>query len=385
MQTATEKQDSQPTERPRQTRLESEERNPSSAQQAKGQPEKENGDSQAPEGKANPIGETNGNAATEGKIIYQQTKKTAKVAKARSPRKPKPARKRPLSKFDSDFFKLVRRGEWSFRKICDILGVAPAIARERMLALEKRGMVAFDKLDPDAIRLTIRGYNAFDPRDLTLSLEKKMMGKTARAKTGSIAMGAMGRENNETATGNTAMNSPAPTPAAGTIPTAQPELPKPPEPLPAHAAMDLGELIARGAPRKGQKPHRQTENETDADTRQNQISARRGIGQLLPSAQTAPMPASRAPLSPPREINETAARIPAGGEKCELCKAAFTLHVSGGNPKYGHCFCGAAYHRDCYDEMLGNKLGCARCGKELEIILDRHSRESMRGIKNAFE
>ncbi len=74
-----------------------------------------------------------------------------------------------------------------------------------------------------------------------------------------------------------------------------------------------------------------------------------------------------------------------GGEACELCKANFKLAVAGdGNPKYGHCFCGAAYHKDCYESLAGNSGKCVRCGKKLKLELSKQSEEAVKEIKELF-
>lgn len=71
---------------------------------------------------------------------------------------------------------------------------------------------------------------------------------------------------------------------------------------------------------------------------------------------------------------------------CELCKAPFVLKISSeGHSKYGHCFCGAAYHKDCYDTILDDSRMCIRCGKKLMLLLDKNSRETLNELRDAFE
>ena len=133
--------------------------------------------------------------------------------------------------------------------------------------------------------------------------------------------------------------------------------------------IDLGEMIARGAPTQAQ----------------NQNQVRREFSQNSSPNSSKPQQ-TQTPQSAPEQTSIAKTKQESkGGEKCELCRAEFTLHVSGGNPKYGHCFCGAAYHRDCYDSVLLDAKTCARCGRQLELILDRKSIESLKSIKNAFE
>lgn len=73
-------------------------------------------------------------------------------------------------------------------------------------------------------------------------------------------------------------------------------------------------------------------------------------------------------------------------EVCDLCKSPFKLAISDPQlAKYGHCFCGAAYHKECYDTLLADSAQCIRCGKKLFLIIDKQSREVINKIKDVFE
>lgn len=74
-------------------------------------------------------------------------------------------------------------------------------------------------------------------------------------------------------------------------------------------------------------------------------------------------------------------------ERCELCRGEFKVSS---NPlenrvKYGHCFCGAAYHEECFNAQLDNTGKCVRCGAKLRLNLDKNTEESLKGVKNLFE
>ncbi len=90
----------------------------------------------------------------------------------------------------------------------------------------------------------------------------------------------------------------------------------------------------------------------------------------------APKPVEKEPW-PPKRVEPR--------EACELCKGEFSLSVKGGHPKYGHCFCGAAYHKDCYEAVMGDDKRCVRCGRKLELYLDKESEEAVRSIRDAFD
>ena len=75
-----------------------------------------------------------------------------------------------------------------------------------------------------------------------------------------------------------------------------------------------------------------------------------------------------------------------GKEACELCKAKFKLNVKNTeHAKFGHCFCGAAYHKDCYESLSSNGGECIRCGSKLKLVFDKKAEEAVKGIKDAFE
>ncbi|MEK6954844.1 MAG: hypothetical protein AABX01_07570 [Candidatus Micrarchaeota archaeon] len=67
------------------------------------------------------------------------------------------------------------------------------------------------------------------------------------------------------------------------------------------------------------------------------------------------------------EMSSKAAEISSNDEKCELCKTGFMISVKQEehNPKYGHCFCGAPYHKDCFEAIISGDTKCVRCGRRL--------------------
>ena len=73
------------------------------------------------------------------------------------------------------------------------------------------------------------------------------------------------------------------------------------------------------------------------------------------------------------------------GEACELCKARFKVGGRNAAPKFGHCFCGAAYHKDCYETVSDDGGACLRCGRKLVLRFDKNAQEAFKEIKDAFE
>ncbi|NYZ75560.1 hypothetical protein H0O03_04845 [Candidatus Micrarchaeota archaeon] len=118
------------------------------------------------------------------------------------------------------------------------------------------------------------------------------------------------------------------------------------------------------------------------------------------------VPATQQPASQPPQQNEQKSvaqalsdeKLPKAAQKlnlrwekenevCELCKADFKLSLNPqeNNPIYGHCFCGAAYHQDCYESLAQNGGRCARCGRAVELKLDQRSQSALKQIKNLFD
>lgn len=71
-------------------------------------------------------------------------------------------------------------------------------------------------------------------------------------------------------------------------------------------------------------------------------------------------------------------------EKCELCKGKFSNSVSDSkNRVYGHCFCGASYHEECYNTIITTDQKCFRCGRKIKEINDK-AVEAVKDIKDVF-
>ncbi|MFH1257317.1 MAG: hypothetical protein V1658_00105 [Candidatus Micrarchaeota archaeon] len=84
------------------------------------------------------------------------------------------------------------------------------------------------------------------------------------------------------------------------------------------------------------------------------------------------------------ELSKQAAEIEEKGEKCELCKTGFLISVKQEehNPKYGHCFCGAPYHKDCYGGIVNGDSKCIRCGRKLGSGADFKVEDAFKQIRD---
>ncbi len=48
----------------------------------------------------------------------------------------------------------------------------------------------------------------------------------------------------------------------------------------------------------------------------------------------------------------------------------------------GKTFCGAAYHKDCFEAVLEGDKKCVNCGRKLALTLDTKGEEAVSGIKD---
>lgn len=261
-------------------------------------------------------------------------------------RKRVPKRSKKLSAFDEDVLKLVKRGTRTIADIIHVLGVDAQETREHILSLQQAGLLRQDAQVPDSFSLTVKAYNEFRPRTLELSTERK----TGRRKAVVPVM------------------QPAASPQSSIRPVETVKETPQEQPSPAERAserVDLADLLERGAP-KGQS----------ASAPSNFISQ---PASALPSSQPTHAPTTQTAQKPlSREAD-------AQKDVCELCKDEFRLAVKNPLPKYGHCFCGAAYHKDCYEGILDADGRCVRCGRKLDVALEKETADAMKKIRSVFD
>ncbi len=88
--------------------------------------------------------------------------------------------------------------------------------------------------------------------------------------------------------------------------------------------------------------------------------------------------------TPGREIREEK-HDDKKGERCALCRQPFELSMKDNSKaRYGYCFCGATYHKDCYESLLDSSGLCVNCGKKLMLILDKQTKDALKNVKNLF-
>ncbi len=140
--------------------------------------------------------------------------------------------------------------------------------------------------------------------------------------------------------------------------------------------MDLEDIIKKYGPtpdQKNQFMQKLTPTTTQSPVQKNNTPTRQ-IQELPAQA------AAKTQITPKVQTESNSTDV------CELCKAPFVLKVGDETQsKYGHCFCGAAYHKDCYDTILDDSRLCIRCGKKLMLLLDKNSRDTLNELRDAFE
>ncbi len=263
--------------------------------------------------------------------------------KTKSKNAPKASGTPKLSAFDEDLMRLISQGTHGQFELLHTLLVDPSEFASRVKFLSNKKFIVRDAMDANVLRLGIKGYNYLKEAD-----GKRQ--KTSAKSTPALPIQPMQPKSEAYA------------PEAG-------ENPKPSETpfnerrFPAEFS-DLSDLVKKYGPNSAQKNS--------------------ALPKQVPQAQPFENPATLEPVS-------TKLRSPSTGtteeDSCELCKAAFKISAnpSEHNPKHGHCFCGAAYHKDCFEALIEGDAKCVRCGRRLRAALDLKSEDAIRKIKSAFD
>lgn len=278
----------------------------------------------------------------------QQTQAPAAEAKALKP-KPKAKRQKALKlrPFDKVLFAALHDGESNAMEISRRLNVDVNEFERRLTTLVNQKLIARDTSNPSLVHLTIKGFEAYAPKPKVKKAEAAAEAK-AEAK---------------------------PEAKAEAQPKAE-----------AKAARKTEAKEARQVPES--QPAVKTEV-LDLVEQQRQSKKR---STALPSAIPPvfqPVQNAQQPVAQSAQTTAPAAAAVASeavsDEKCQLCKKPFKLSMANASEaKYGHCFCGAAYHKDCYESLLENGSKCVHCGKKLRLILNKQSEEVVKSMRELF-
>ncbi len=251
------------------------------------------------------------------------------VEKPRKKRGRKPGFK--ATRFDLDLLYLLREGANTLEALVQSLSVAQSELLMRLSLLTQAGLIV---LENNEYRLSIKGYNYYVSKTRAYPrLKKAITEETAPVK----------RKEEK--------KHEAPIPGQKTVSNW----------LLSTEVVDLGGKLGKMDLQEIMKRYGPTEDQ------KAQFLQRKAVQTLAPTR----------PQQPKTEVSP---------DSCELCKSSFKLSVSEPElTKYGHCFCGAAYHKDCYNSLLNEGTQCIRCGKKLLLIIDKQSREVINKIKDVFE
>lgn len=326
--------------------------------------------------------------APEASSPFPQPSLPQKIASATANKKHPAGRKKKfaLTVFDKDALKLVKRGVASAAGVSEKLGVGEPAVQSRFEEMAKAGLLA-QLGETKQFHLTVKGYNDYSPDSMETTLEEKARKKAESLRKKSEALGKkeekmratqspgaqklpeLAGEEKHPETQNKTLVLEGETPQTNfenreqakneIIVLPENQLQKAEEKFSEGERIDLSELLARGAPKPGETLSKPAHKSRRNDKTVAEIT----------------IPTKQHPGTPSQNSD---------GEKCVLCRTGFVLSVGGGTPKYGHCFCGAAYHKDCYEGVLETSFECIQCGKKLEIIPNKASLDEVKKIKDVF-
>lgn len=271
-----------------------------------------------------------------------------------------------LTRFDKDLATLVKNSLADLPGIIARMNVDEADFRARLETLVDKGYFVFNR-ESNTLKLGWQGYNMFAPKTRVKqqALPKPLAeDKDKEKEREKERLQAQQKQNIQPSHPNIE-NFPS---KEQTKPNAPAEPPVQILPSP-QSAEDLADLLRKGAPPNGLQTNRKGSYFTDRQASQT-------AGKQPPSGEKTVFKSPD--TGKPLEVE--------GVEACELCKAKFKLNVKNAEgAKYGHCFCGAAFHLDCHDSITENGGSCVRCGRKLKLMFDRKAEEAVKGIKDAFD
>lgn len=273
----------------------------------------------------------------------QPPAKPIDVKKKKAPAKKKVRFK--VTRFDKDLASLVKNGVTDLDNVMQKLGVDPVNFRARLDLLVEKGYFVFNK-DANSLKLGWEGYNMFAPKarkQSSSSLPQPLSEQKPKQADAPVDTQEEKQAKNEE------------------LPIRQEDQTPPVQIIPApHTAEDLADLLRKGSPK------------SDFPSKGSFFTQRQDKKEDAPAPKPTP--------------DTGKALLLEGAEACEICKAKFKLNVKNtGDSKYGHCFCGAAYHKDCYESMIENGGHCVRCGRKLKLMFDKKTEDAVKGIKDVFE
>ena len=278
----------------------------------------------------------------------KQAKKTGKTS----------AKKFRISRFDLDLLELVSSGKTSSQELLNVLLVAPSEFENRVKQLVRRDFLVREKTDSNVLRLGIDGYNFLREKETKKKQAEEAKQAPVSPAPASQPVSLVSQELDQLAKEEKMLPS--------EIVESRANLPPVPKAEPKEERVDLDELFKKGRPKERGGPK-------TPEPRKSEPSF---------TAQ----PVQQPPASPIEAVVTSLEKETQSGS-CELCRAGFklSLNPSENNPKYAHCFCGAAYHKDCYESIREADGKCVACGRKMKFSLDRHAEDAVKKIRNLFD
>ena len=303
---------------------------------------------------------------------------------ARKPRKKKFA----VSKFDKTIAKLIVRGERSASKMRDSLRVDSDEFENELARLCGEGLLVRGKFDSDYLSFTVKGF------DLFALLFKKTLEKEGDAAEAAAAANGIVWDARQTLLKTEEEQREKERKAENEKDALQKALSEDRALLSASFTetkeLDLNDAFRKGAPNCDATNSKRSPKGVCPPEKQKSGAKPSGKGEAKPQLEVDASAKTPAELKNAleAEIAKGAAMRVEENEVCELCRAPFKIGVganAANHAKFGHCFCGAAYHKDCYETLADESGGkCVRCGKKLKLALDARSEEAVRELKNVF-
>jgi len=302
----------------------------------------------------------------------KEQKKTTEPAKARVA-KAAPAKASKLPKklllFDIDLLEAVKSGSNTQDKLLLLTGVDPFQFAQRADFLCAKGFLCRDSANPSVFRLGISGYDELAKRKAAEEKKSKKTGAPSIQHVAANAAEQLPVGSLQSLSKLTERDSPLV------------YLPGPEHKPAKQTDIDLFELLRKGSPKTGNESNvGYNGNGTGVAVKIQTAIASAPVGQQMPFEKQVETLGGR------DAVKEMIEKTTQAGV-CELCQAPFHLSVNTleNNPKYGYCFCGASYHKDCYEHLVNSRSSCVRCGKKLQIRMDRASEDAVRAVKKLFD
>ncbi len=271
-----------------------------------------------------------------------------------------------LSKFDFILLQLLKEGKTDLKELRTIFNIAESTFNERLQALSNQGLISVEEGE---VHLSIKAVN-----DYTSKWKKAADEWLARKESKIVRRendnGNEGREReNEKFDLEKSIQAKLPVEVLWKeLEKRHEQIQELPEDKRHEETVDIMALIRKYGPTaeqkaKWQKPSPFIERHIKKNERSEKAEEK---GERNTATERKPPAAAEGEINL-SAIAKKASKEQEKGEKCELCKSEFLISVNQHehNPKYGHCFCGAPYHKDCFDAVIAGDSKCVRCGRKL--------------------